>query len=77
MARERTVSRHMLRRTAREKQADLEHAQQVLQQGGMATTIREFHSAQALLSKAKIGPRTPLTVRSSIRGPYGWKVVAR
>lgn len=58
-----TISRHMLRRTARKKEKQLELA------------IRMGPATNPLLSEHGLQLDDRLKVEPSMRGPFGWRIV--
>lgn len=69
MSRERTLSHHLLRRTARAKRGKIRQAQRYASSG--------VGFAQAELKELGIDITTATAVESSLRGPFGWRVVAK
>lgn len=69
----RTVSHHMLERTAEERLYRLEHAQMLIRTRGGSTDV-DVSRARQLLSDFHVNEFTPLHVRSVVRGPWVWRV---
>jgi hypothetical protein len=76
MSEARTVTRHMLRRTARDKRSELSRLQAQATRKGGVREAAEAAEAERELERYGITWRDRLRVRSSVRGPFGWKVVA-
>jgi hypothetical protein len=67
----RTVSRHMLRRTARAREQELERAQAAARSGTLG------YRASELLHRYDVAVDDVLETKSFVRGPFGWRVIAR
>lgn len=68
MTRRHVISHHLFRRTARERMARIRIEQELAHEGVTA--------AQLWLRQQGLDADTRLTVESTIRGPFGWQVVA-
>ena len=65
--RPRTFSRHLLRRTARERASRLKTLQ--------ARALKGDSGAVSRLHEYGLDVHSRVTVESTVRGPFGWKVV--
>lgn len=68
-----TISSHLLRRTARAREHQIEQAQRTV---GSYVTVDERRHAQLLLERWHVGQFERVRVVKAKRGPWRWRVVS-
>ena len=78
MSDKRTISHHLLRRTARTVERRIEASQRVLHQymeQDPHVDIKSMEMATRVLAKYEVKSDEKVKVESTVRGPWGWRVV--